>query len=296
MPGECPHRGRLADRLGADKPECETIGGGEGEEVLRSVSAFEQMLQYMKSVPVSLQNILVATSGATATTRTEGTVKPITKMAWQAIQVTPKETTGTLAVTAELLRFASSNVFAQELTGAVAEAIDASFVSEITTGITPTTSAGGGPLGILNDLDAALASLTLPRKVFLLVSSDIAKHWAVKTTAQSELLFPSMTPFDGQVQGMEVIVTNAVSGQIVAVDPTQLFAASGNLLFDFSTEATLQFDTTPDSPPTSATNLVSLWQNNFAGIRATRYWAVGRGRTTAVSVISNVTYTLDSPA
>jgi HK97 family phage major capsid protein len=265
---------------------------------LRSVSAFEQMLQFMKTVPVNLQNIAVATSAASATTVGSGEVKPVTKMGLTQIQVTPKKTTAIVAVSKELLQFASSNIFAQELTNAVAEAMDASFVSEITNGISPTTSAGGGPVAILTDLAAVLASLSIGAnsKVFLLVSSDIAKLWSVKTTAQGELLFPNMTPTGGEVQGMTVIVTSAVSGQIVGVDASQIAAASGNILLDTSEEATLQFDTTPDSPPSSSTNLVSLWAMNFAGIRATRYWAVGRLRTACVAVISGVTYSGNSPA
>jgi HK97 family phage major capsid protein len=256
------------------------------------------MLQYMKTIPVGLQNISVATSAASATTVGEGQVKPVTKMGLTQIQVTPKKTTAIVAVSKELLQFASSNIFAQELTNAVAEAIDASFVSEITNGISPTTSAGGGPIAILTDLAALLSSLTIGAnsKVFLLVSSDIAKLWSVKTTVQGELLFPNMTPTGGEIAGMTVIVTSAVSGQIVAVDASQIAAASGNIILDTSDEATLQFDTTPDSPATSATNLVSLWQMNFAGIRATRYWAVGRLRTASVAVISGVAYSGDSPA
>jgi HK97 family phage major capsid protein len=265
---------------------------------LRSVSAFEQMLQFMKIVPVGLQNISVATSAATATTVNEAMVKPVTKMALSTLQVTPKKTTAIVAVSKELLQFASSNIFAQELTNAVAEAVDASFVSEITSGIAPTTSAGGGPIAILTDLTALLASLTIGAnsKVFLLVSSDIAKSWSVKTTIQGGLLFPAMTPNGGEVQGLPVIVTSAVSGQIVAADASQLIAASGNIILDVSEQTTLQFDTTPDSPSTSATNLVSLWQMNFAGIRATRYWAIGRTRSACVAVVSGVSYVADSPA
>jgi HK97 family phage major capsid protein len=264
---------------------------------LRSVSAYEQMLPFMKSLPVNLQNIAVA-SGTSGTTVGEGQTKPITKMTLAQVQVVPKKTTTIVAVSKELLQFSSSNIFATELTNAVAEAVDASFVSEITNGISPTTSAGGGPVAILTDLAALLASLTVGAnsRIFLLVGSDVAKLWSVKTTIQGSLLFPNMTPTGGEVQGMQVIVTSAVSGSIVAVDASQLAAASGNIILDTSEEATLQFDSTPDSPPTNATNLVSLWQLNFAAIRATRFWAIGRGRSACVAVISGVTYSANSPA
>ena len=105
-----------------------------------------------------------------------------------------------------------------------------------------------------------------------------------------------MTPTGGEVQGMSVIVTSAVSAQIVAADATQIFAASGNILLDVSTDAVVQFETSPDSPTTSSTNLVSLFQNGYAGVRATRFWSVGRARTGAVAVIDSVSYSGNSPA
>ena len=194
---------------------------------------------------------------------------------------------------------ANSRLFAQELTHAVASATDAAFINRITLGISPTPSNGGTSVAILQDLAALLAApaLDASSKVFLIVGSDIVKHWAVATTATGELAFPQMTPMGGATQGMDVLASDGVSGQIIAVDASQIAAAAGTVELDGSGAATVQMDSAPDSPPTAATNLLSFWQMNLAGLRATRYWGAERLRTAAVSVISNVNYgSANSPA
>src|SRR5262249_21476646 len=126
-----------------------------------------------------------------------------------------------VAITSELLRDGNSNLFAQEMTRAVASATDTVFISRITVGISPTPSNGGTSVAILQDLATLLAGLALDAssKVFLIVSSDIAKHWAVATSATGELAFPQMTPMGGAIQGMDVLLSDGVSGQIIARTP-----------------------------------------------------------------------------
>ena len=128
-----------------------------------------------------------------------------------------------MAVTNELLRNSNNELFAQELTRAVASATDSAFVNKISVGIAPITSNGGTSVAILQDLAALLAALALDAssKVFLIVSSDIAKRWAVSTTATCELAFPQMTPTGGVIQGMDVLVSDSVSAQIIRLTPAK---------------------------------------------------------------------------
>ena len=130
---------------------------------LRSASAFENMLPFLRTVPVGLHNGVVVTSGAAGTTVNEGEVKPITKMAFQTIQMTPKKTTAIAVSTKELLQFGGSDIFAQDLTNSVAAAVDASFVSEITSGISPTTSAGGGSVAPKSRVKTSSSSWISPQ-------------------------------------------------------------------------------------------------------------------------------------
>ena len=54
-------------------------------------------------------------------------------------------------------------------------------------------------------------------------------------------------------------------------------------------------DTAPDSPPSAATNLVSLWQLNMTGLKAERFLGATKLTTTGVAVLTGVAYTGDSP-
>jgi hypothetical protein len=131
-------------------------------------------------------------------------------------------------------------------------------------------------------------------KVFLLVDSAIAKYWSI-VVSSGGLGLPNMTPMGGEVSGMTVIATAGLSQMIVAVDASQIFAASGALDLDTSEEALVEMDSAPTSPPTPTTNLVSLFQMNLIALKATRWWAAERARAGAVAVISGVSYGSGSP-
>src|SRR5262245_60375363 len=119
---------------------------------------------------------------------------------------------------------AKINAIETELVKAITEQLDAAFVTRITSGVSVSTSNGGTRTGVLADLYTLLAGLTLQAnsKVFILTSSDIAKHMAVQTTPQGELAFPEMTPMGGTIAGIQVIPTSGVSSQLIAVDASQL--------------------------------------------------------------------------
>src|SRR5262245_61842588 len=108
---------------------------------LRSASAFDAMLPWMKVVSLH-QQIVVASGGATAAIVSEGSPKPIANLQFSANPITEKKTVCIVAITNELLRDENSKLFAQELTRAVASATDTAFVERITLGISPTTSNG----------------------------------------------------------------------------------------------------------------------------------------------------------
>jgi hypothetical protein len=59
---------------------------------------------------------------------------------------------------------------------------------------------------------------------------------------------------------------------IIFVVPSEiLLADDGGVSIDISREASLQMETSPDSPATSSTTLVSLWQHNMVAIKAERF-------------------------
>ena len=69
-----------------------------------------------------------------------------------------------------------------------------------------------------------------------------------------------------------------------------LLADDGDIMIDASREASLQMDSTPDSPATASTSLVSLWQHNMIGLRAERFATWARARASAVTYITGAAY------
>jgi hypothetical protein len=265
---------------------------------LRNISVFEAALPFMLRVPPHT-SIRVVSGGATGATVGEGQVKLISKLTLAAQNLTEKKTVAIIAASDELLRFAASNVFQQELSSAVAAQTDAAFVAALTVGASPISSQGGTSTAVLQDINLAINALSLSSasKVFLATSPDICKSWALKVTSTGEQLFPQLTIHGGQIAGCEVFASEGINAQVIAFDARQVAASDGGITLDTSNETALQMDSSPDSPPSASTNLISLWQSNITALKAERYWSAVPLRSTAVSVITGVNYgSSDSPA
>jgi hypothetical protein len=83
---------------------------------------------------------------------------------------------------------------------------------------------------------------------------------------------------------------------MLLVDSSQIVVANDGITLDAAREALVQMeDTTPDSPPTASTNYVSLFQQNWVGLKAERWFGVAKLTTTGVVAITGISYTGDSP-
>jgi len=264
---------------------------------LRTLSVFDAMRSYSPELPPSTK-FAVVTSGATGATVNEAMVKPVSKLSLSAVDLDDRQKTLSIVVVdEELLRVANVTLFQSELERAVAAKVDEAFITKITTSISPTTSNGGTSTSVLQDISAGLAALSLDAgsKVFCATSPDIMKALAFKVTSTGERAFPELTINGGNLSGVEFFPTSGVTGQFVFFDASQIAHYQRGIELDTAKYASVQMDTVGDSPQTAATPLISLWQNNLVGVKATRWWDAARLRDTAVSVISSVAYTGDSP-
>ena len=162
----------------------------------------------------------------------------------------------------------------------------------ISTGISATPSSGSNAAAIATDMANLFAGLSVGvgSKIFIAMNPSDAKHMSVQIASTGERAFPTVNFNGGHYAGAVVVPTDALSGQIIAFDASQIAAGSTGVELDGSGQATIQMNDAPDSPPTSSTNMVSLWHNNMSALRATRYFGCERLRTTAVAVISSVSY------
>jgi Phage capsid family len=247
---------------------------------LRSASIFEAALPFTMRVP-PMTTVRIVTTGATGATINEAMTKPVTKLALSASDMNEQKSVAIVAATESLLRQSNIRLFQTELESAVAAAVDAAFITKITTGISPTATNGYTSTAVLQDISSAIRSLTLDAssKVFIAVSPDIAAAWATKVTAQGELLLPDLGIGGGEVAGCTVFPCDCISGQVVAFDAAQIATSDGGIELDTAKYATLQLDTVGDSPPSSATPYISLWQMDMVGLKAIRHWAAERLRT-----------------
>jgi hypothetical protein len=267
---------------------------------LRNVGVFDAALPFAKQIPLNAQIALVSV-GATASSVGEGQSKIISRLTLAASALTIRKAVCILIASQELLRASNvaSRLFSDELQRGIAAETDAQFLSVLTNGITPTTSAGSNAFGIATDLAALFGGLSLDAasKVFIVAAPNDLEHIALQIASTGQQAFPNVAYNGGTHAGATFIPSDAVSGQLIAFDASQLAMASNGIELSAADQTSIQLDSAPDSPPSASTPYVNLWQMNFVGLKATRFWGVERLRSTAVSVISNVSYTsANSPA
>lgn len=283
-------------------------------ELLRAASIFGR-LSY-QTIPFNVK-IPRQTAGATANWVGEGLSKPVSKLAFDSITAPWAKIAVICVITQELARFSSPSaeqLVRDDLIATIADFIDKQLIdptvtasaglrpASITNGVTAIPSTGGTVSAIITDLSAAMLAMstalqTVANPVWIM-SSTAAMYLATVRTSQDIFGFPGMAGAVGgnaqgagglNLLGIPVVVSNNVTvtagkSSIILVDQSQLMVADdGQVTVDTSTEASLQLDSAPATPPTP---LVSLWQQNMLGIKAERYiyWVMRRAG--AVQIIT----------
>ena len=269
-------------------------------ESLRNFGAFDRMLPSMRRVPFRTR-IGASTTGITGTTVSQQQIKPISKLTLTGTQIDEQKAIAILVITDELAKFGDTvagDLYATELSNAVAVETDETFISVLTSGAPSNGSSGVTAEHVLNDLRGLLAAITTNARsqLFLLMTSSVAKVLSVLHTNTGAPAFSSMGYNGGTIGGITAVVSDGVpSGTMLLVDAQQVAAASETIQLSASNEAIVQLDTTPDSPISASTPMVSLWQMNMVGLRAERFFGVQKLTTTGVCVLTGASYTGNSP-
>ena len=101
----------------------------------------------------------------------------------------------------------------------------------------------------------------------------------------------AMTPLGGQVAGISVVVSDALSdGVWLLVDSSGFVGATCEIALTTLRHGSINMSSTPDSPPTSATQMHSLWQLNQRALVAERFFILEKLRTDAAAVIGSANY------
>ena len=89
----------------------------------------------------------------------------------------------------------------------------------------------------------------------------------------------------GNIGGINVLVSDQLSGTAVLADASQIAAANEGLVVNMASHATVDLNAGG-----SPSDLTSLWQTNCRGIRVERWWAARVLRAGAVASLSSVDY------
>jgi HK97 family phage major capsid protein len=260
---------------------------------LVNASAFDTMLSSMVQVPMVSGTAGAVTTGASGYVIAEGNIKPVSRVSLSASQLNPLKALALAVITQELARStqgAATQLIVSALRQACALATDAQFLSVLTSGVSVATSTGATAEAVRADianLEQAMPTGSTS-KLFIITTPLIAKSWSMLTDQKGVSWAPSLTYQGGLVNGVTVLVSDAVTaGQVIMVDAAAIVAASGEAELEENRDGSLVFDTNPDSPPSASTNVVSLWQMNEIAIRVERWFFAARPRSDSVAICSN---------
>lgn len=267
---------------------------------LSGMSAFDTLLPFMLLAPLQTR-VAFVTAAATGAGVREGQAKPMTSLTLGNLPVEEQKSVAFIVVSKELLKISNFNatqLFLSELQKAVALVTDSTFISLLKADVTPIASSGVNVAAVRRDLHAAFGAIQgdASSQYFILMPSGTAKALSFSIGESGAEAFPDLGPKGGSISKTPVVVTDAISGEIVVVDAAQIAANAGFVETKSSEQADVQYQTTPDSPGTAVTVLKSLWQTGSISVMAERYFAAQRLRSAAVAVISGVNYSGNSPA
>jgi hypothetical protein len=316
-PVEIAERRRLSPRVIDFVRSAQTAGsmsGTWGEQLairnlangflgsLSSISVFDLLWPNFLQVPLRT-SILSVSATLTATPIAEANVKPLSKISLTAGDLDGVKVIGLLGITAEVLKITdpvATNLLRAELARAISRAGNTYLLPVLTSGASSFASSGTTATAIRQDIRTLLAAVSsgAGSKLYLIVPPVIAEAWSIVGDASGAAAFPTCTFDGGSLAGIPVVVCNeAVATEIILCDATQIAAGQeGTLTIDATTEASFDFSDPGDSPVSASTNMISLWQNDLAALKAERIIGAKLLRTTAAAKITGAAYTGNSPA
>jgi hypothetical protein len=267
---------------------------------LVGISVLDTLLPAMLQLPprTTIVSVTTTLSGASVL---EAAVKPASQLSLAATDLEPQKIAAYCAITSELLKYSTPSaleLLKRELRIAVTKATNTFFLSKFAS-VPSFVSSGVTGTGFRQDLRTLLANVSsgADSKLFLLVGRSIAEALAVLQDSSGAAAFAGATVNGGVIGGIQIVVVDEmVSGEALLVDASQLAVAQEGFRLEQSNQASIQLNTTPDSPTTGSTVMTSLWQANMSAIRAERYVGLALIRSDCAAKITGIGLTGGSPS
>lgn len=284
-------------------------------EYLRPLTIVGRMA--LRRVPFKVK-IPRQTGGATVNWVGEGKVKPVSALAFDSITLDHNKIAGIIVLTDELVRLSDPSaemLVRDDLAASVIQFMDSQFVdpskasddvspASVTYGVTPIGATGTDLDALKADVFNLMASfldsnLSLGDAAWIMTQTQAAAIGMMRN-ALGQREYPDLNATGGSFEGFPVIVSENLPSTggsptdgypiILAKQGDILLADDGQVSIDASREASIQMESTPDSPATASTVLTSLWQHNMVGIRAERMVTWKKRRSESVAFISHGKY------
>lgn len=259
------------------------------------------------------------TSASSAGWVGQGKPTKVGKLGFDTVTLRFAKISGIVPLTEELARFSNPSaeqLIQADLIATIAQFTDQQFLdpsvaavadvnpASVSNGITPVPASGVDADAMRADFKSLVqqfvdSNISVAGCVW--VMSEIqALGLSLMVNALGQREFPDISMTGGTLLGLPV-----VTSQIDATDdgasptgnriflikaPYVMLADDGLVLLDASREASIQMDSSPDDPTTNSTVLVSLWQQNLIGLKATRWINWQKRHDAAVQFIDNASY------
>jgi len=236
----------------------------------------------------------------------EGHPKKVTKLGFATDKLPVTKATGIIVLTDEIVRSSSPDaetICRNAMIKGIAAFLDQQLLDpanapvvnvspgSITNGTTPIVSTGN-PLADIHAIISAMSAANVPLGGLTLIMSETnALTLGMVQNPGGSAQFPSVAASGGSVNGIKVVTTNVVGGNVIGVQPDYvIYSDYGGVQIDMSRDATLQMDDAPMHPTDATTVWTNLFQNNLVALRAEQFVGWKRIVLAAVKYVSGATY------
>lgn len=280
-------------------------------ELTRQRSAIGQMTGFRRA-PFQV-SVPRQTAGATATWVGEGRATPVTNLAFDSLTLEHSKIGAIIVLSRELAKLGSPDANAlidTDLTKTVGVSVDSNALNptiaagddhpaSLTYGVTPVNATGTTYEALKADLLTLFAQMSdggaTLEAPYLVMSRTMALQIALGIDWPSN---PTLGVNGGDLFGVPVLTTsasltdnNSPSDEfIAAIDAASVLMADDGVEFSVSQQGAVQMDTAPDSPPTTTTVMIGLWQHNLSAIKINRFIRWTKAVSGAAGYINGANY------
>jgi hypothetical protein len=138
----------------------------------------------------------------------------------------------------------------------------------------------------------AAVTTSATSQLYYVTSPTNMKKLVLKANTIGAPAFPALGPNGGEIfPGVTAIASDQVPSATAVMFAADALAGNADtIILDGSDQAVVNMDTSPDSPSSASTVMLSLWQTDHRALRAERFLGFTVTRASGVASLSGVNY------